>query len=113
MVVALALTSCRSSSPAAGGPRADHARIGLIEWEITASAGKLVAGPVTLQVTNAGTTAHDLRVQGRRAVAQTVILAPGQSATLAVDLTGERQVQLWCTVAGHRAQGMHRRIPVS
>jgi hypothetical protein len=31
---------------------------------------------------------------------------------LNLDLTGERQVVLWCTVSGHRAEGMHYRLRV-
>jgi uncharacterized cupredoxin-like copper-binding protein len=113
VVALLAFSACNGSTTQSGGPRSDHARVGLVEWEVTSSVRALAAGPVTLQVTNAGTTAHDLRVRGRRADKQTVVLAPGQTATLQVDLTGERQVELWCTVAGHRAEGMDRRIPVS
>ena len=95
------------------GPPAAAARIGLIEWEITASAPALVAGPVTLTVTNAGTTAHDLRLRTRRGDVHLGVLAPGQTSLLQADLTGERTVQLTCTVAGHRQQGMDRHIPVA
>jgi len=85
--------------------------VGLTEWQVTTSAGAF-APRVVLTVTNAGTTTHDLRVRGRRVDAHTPRLAPGQSANLEIDLTGERQVELSCTVPGHRSQGMSRRVPV-
>jgi hypothetical protein len=114
LVVTLAAAgACRSGgSPTAPGPAVARARVGLIEWQVTTTAGALVAGPVTLEVTNAGTTVHDLRIKGARADARTAQLAPGQATTLAVDLTGETRVELWCTVAGHRSEGMDTHLPV-
>jgi len=116
--VALALVvlaaGCGNSGPAAqaGLPQRD-ARMGLVEWEVTSSAGSLEGGPVTLEVTNAGTSAHDLRVTGPSTEAATAVLAPGEQATLLVDLAGESEVVLWCSLPGHRAQGMERRVPVA
>src|SRR6266849_547590 len=102
MLLALVTTAgCGGGSTGATGPAVAHARVGLVEWEITTTAGALVAGQVTLEVTNAGTTVHDLRVRGQRADGHTARLGPGQTETISVDLTGERRVELWCTVPGH------------
>lgn len=111
--VATTLAAC-SGSPASppGGTPAERARVGLVEWEVTTAAGALVKGPVVLVVTNAGTTEHDLRIRGRRTDATTPRLPSGGTAQLKVDLSGEREVELFCTVPGHRAQGMVRRLPV-
>jgi hypothetical protein len=109
----ITMSGCHGATPPAGGPPVAHARVGLIEWEITTTAGALTAGPVTLDVTNAGTTVHDLRIKGDRADGQTARLGPGQTATLTIDLAGERRVELWCTVPGHRSQGMDTHLPVT
>jgi hypothetical protein len=109
----LSMSACHGGTARASGPPVGRARVGLIEWEITTTAGALVAGPVTLDVTNAGTTVHDLRIKGDRADGQTARLGPGQTATLTVDLAGERRVELWCTVPGHRSQGMDTHLPVA
>ena len=71
------------------GPPASEARIGLVEWGFTSSARALVAGPVVLEVTNAGSTPHDMQVRvGDEVVAATPVLRPGESQTLRADLTG-------------------------
>jgi hypothetical protein len=89
-----------------------EARVGLVEWQVATSTSALNRGQVTLVVTNAGSTSHDLRVRGVRVDGRTRELSPGQKAVLSLDLTGERQVELWCTVPGHRAEGMHTKLAV-
>jgi hypothetical protein len=115
IVVACAFLAAACGGEEGGGvsgPPTAEARIGLIEWEVTSSAGALLDSRVTLVVTNAGSTAHDLRVRGDGVSARTPLLSPGQRATLTVDARGQRQLELWCGVAGHRAEGMHRTVPV-
>lgn len=111
--LAVLTAACGSTDADAAGPAASTTRVGLIDWEITTAAQTLQSGPVTLDVTNAGATEHDLRVSGERVDAATPVLAPGEQATLVVDLDGESRVLLWCSVPGHRAQGMERRLPVT
>lgn len=77
----LLVTGCGGGAAATQGPPATDARVGLMEWEVTSSAGALAAGPVTLEVTNAGTTAHDLRVAGDRAETAVATIVPGERAT--------------------------------
>lgn len=114
IALVMLVAGCGSSAPAApAGPARTDARLGLVEWEVTSSAGSLEGGPVTLEVTNAGTSAHDLRVTGASTEAATAVLAPGERATLLVDLAGESEVVLWCSLPGHRAQGMERRVPIA
>jgi hypothetical protein len=113
VVTLITMSGCRGGTARAGGPPVAQARVGLIEWEITTTARALAAGPVTLDVTNAGTTVHDLRIKGDRADGQTARLGPGQTATLTIDLAGERRVELWCTVPGHRSQGMDTHLSVA
>ncbi len=102
-------------TPVSGtGPPASEARIGLVEWGFTSSASALVAGPVVLEVTNAGSTPHDMQVLlGDEVVAATAVLRPGESETLRADLTGVRGAALMlCTLPGHRSQGMAEEIEV-
>src|SRR5713226_9570483 len=61
LLVLPTLTACGSAgAPLGTGPPVAFARVGLVEWRIATTAGALVGGPVTLEVTNAGSTAHDL-----------------------------------------------------
>lgn len=116
LVLALGLGACAPSpSPALGpGPASSQARIGLLEWGFTSSASALVAGPVELEVTNAGSTAHDMQVVvGDEVLAGTRVLRPGETQVLRADLTGVDEVSvLLCTLPGHRAQGMVDQIEV-
>ncbi len=112
----LTLTACaQPASPTrAAGPPASQARIGLVEWGFTSSASALVAGPVELEVTNAGSTPHDMQViVGEQVVAATKVLRPGETQTLRADLTGaEKASILLCTLPGHESQGMVEQIEV-
>lgn len=114
---ALALLSgCAVSthaSPAVTGLPAHVLRIGLVEWAVQVQARPLAAGLATFLVTNAGTTRHDLRAAGPAGAVQTPLLAPGQSAVLHMRVTAGERLLLWCTVPGHRAQGMHAKIMVA
>lgn len=94
-------------------PPAAEARVGLVEWDITASVTRLAAGPVTIEVTNAGTPAQDLRIEADgRQPAATPLLDPWQRTTLTADVADAKQVLLTCTLPGHAAQGMRRQLPV-
>lgn len=115
-LLALSLGACAPpATPArAAGPPASQLRIGLVEWGFTSSSSALVAGPVELQVTNAGSTSHDLQLLvGDEVVAATQTLRPGESQTLRADLTGASgAATLLCTLPGHESQGMVERIEV-
>jgi hypothetical protein len=113
MVLLVVLASgCGSPSVQSAGPPAERARLGLIEWDITTSSEVLAEGDVELVVTNAGATVHDLRLVGERTDAHIDVLEPGEAASVQLELEGERQLQMWCTVPGHRTQGMERSLTV-
>lgn len=82
-------------------------RVGLTEWSIEVSSSRVVPGRVRLVVTNAGATEHDLVVAGKLGSWSTHDLAPGQRARLVVRARGGEVLRLWCSMPGHRAQGMH------
>jgi hypothetical protein len=88
-------------------------RVGLTEWTIEVSRSEVNPGRLRLLVTNAGATVHDLVVQGRRGTWETPDLRPGQQARLDVRAVPHETLQLWCSMPGHRAQGMHTTLTAS
>ncbi|MEZ7125659.1 cytochrome c maturation protein CcmE [Nonomuraea sp. AD125B] len=87
-------------------PPVASTRVGLTEWAVTVGDPVLRPGPVTLEVTNAGSTAHDLIVTGIGVSAHTPVLAPGQTATLRLDAPSGALLTLVCGVTGHETLGM-------
>jgi len=80
----------------------------------------LPAGPITFRVTNAGAVKHDFKIcsapvagTAKNACAgqKTIMLKPGQSATLRVVLKKGRYEYL-CSTPGHAAEGMKGLIGV-
>ena len=59
-------------------------------------------GTVTLMVHNAGTMAHDLKLNGETG---TMMLAPGESEEITLGPISAT-TQAWCTVPGHKEAGM-------
>jgi hypothetical protein len=110
------LSSCaadRSDGAARGDVRPAHAiRVGLSEWTIALAPAVARAGRITLTVTNAGGTGHDLVVAGRDGSWATKELAPGQRTTLVVRGRAGERLHLWCSIPGHRLQGMDTHLPV-
>ena len=78
------------------------------EFTLTLSRTHLKAGPAILEVDNFGQDPHDLRVQriGAHHIAGTPVVPPGGRAELALNLPPGRY-SLWCSIADHRARGMH------
>jgi hypothetical protein len=88
-------------------------RVGLTEWTISTSSPSTPPGRVALVVTNAGGTEHDLVVRGRAGRWETPDLAPGQQSRLVVRARPGETLRLWCSMPGHRTQGMHTTLTVS
>jgi FtsP/CotA-like multicopper oxidase with cupredoxin domain len=74
--------------------------------------GDLMAspGPVTLQVTNAGTMEHDLTIE--QLGKTTGSIAPGTTVTLELGTLDAGDYEVICTVAGHEASGMTTTLQV-
>jgi uncharacterized cupredoxin-like copper-binding protein len=129
-VVALAIASCccagceeeeqaTGSAPVTAqqtareaSPSARQVRVGLTEWTISTSSSTAPAGRVTLVVTNAGGTEHDLVVRGRAGSWETPDLDPGQQSRLQVRGRPGEVLKMWCSMPGHRAQGMHTTLRI-
>ena len=116
MLSVSALAGCAAQAtnvPAPTGPPASTVRVGLVEWGFTRSASALVAGPVELDVTNAGSTPHDVQVlDGDKVLARSQILRPGEQQTLHIDATGLSGVTFLCTMPGHESEGMVDEVKV-
>jgi uncharacterized cupredoxin-like copper-binding protein len=108
----LAGLACTSAADAPAVRPVTTMAVGLTEFAIGTSAERLADGTVTLEVTNAGATAHDLRVVGADVDVSTAILAPGTATTLRVDAVDERILTLWCTLPSHRSRGMETTLTV-
>ncbi len=63
------------------------------------------AGVVEFRVQNAGSVPHALEVESEDLEEETEEIAPGESATLKVELA-EGTYELYCPVGDHEAQGM-------
>lgn len=106
-----------AAQPAA--PVRPPARVQVVarEFSYGLSRGAVPAGPVIVELVNAGQDAHDLRL---RRVGGTHVFAwptaqPGTHVDREIRLAPGRYV-LWCAIADHRERGMHavlvvRRVP--
>ena len=110
--LAMVIVGCAPATQPTPGPPTDDARIGLTEWDITSSATALTAGMITLEITNAGATTHDLRVSNGDLQEVSPVLSPGETAELVFRAVGDDAITLWCSLPGHRQQGMERQLPV-
>lgn len=115
---AAALTGCAGAAGAPGqapaGPPVSALRIGLLEYRLALSAAAVVAGPVSITVTNAGSAEHDVRlVQAGRTLGATAVLPPGGREVLQVQVVAGAPVELDCTVGGHARAGMVATLDVA
>ncbi len=117
LVLVVVLAGC-GGRPAAvappGGPPVSELRIGLSEYRLQLSAGRLAPGQVVVTVTNAGSAAHDVRLrQGGAVLGGTSLLSPGAREDLRIQVAAGRPVVLDCTVAGHAEAGMTASLAVA
>lgn len=96
------------NGPADAEPASGQLRVGLDDYHIRIPTEAIEPGPLRLEVHNVGADQHDLRIDSDgQKIANTRRLRQGQDATLTVDISSDvDEVTLWCTVAGHRNQGM-------
>ena len=117
MLAAVLLTGCSagtSAAPAPSGPPVSDLRVGLLEYEFALSAGAVRPGPVTVTVTNAGSTGHDVRFyQAEDEIGIVRELSPGEREQLRLEVRAGDPLRLDCTVRGHLAAGMTVRLAVA
>ncbi len=69
-------------------------------------------GTYTFEATNDGGTDHALEIEGNGVEEETDTIAPGESASVTVDLQSGTY-EMYCPIDGHRDQGMEGEITVS
>ncbi|MFF0243772.1 hypothetical protein ACWEU6_02105 [Streptosporangium sandarakinum] len=94
------------------GEPVSRTNVGLTEWRVGVRDPVLAPGRVALDVTNAGTTAHDLVVTGPGVSARTPVLPPGGTFVLRFTARPGTRLEFFCSVAGHDGMGMrtHARV---
>jgi plastocyanin len=97
-----------------GGAAPARVQVVAKEYSFTLSRLHVKAGSATFELANFGQDPHDLRLQraGARHIAGLGVVAPGKRADLTLKLLAGRY-SLWCSVANHRALGMHATLVVS
>jgi uncharacterized cupredoxin-like copper-binding protein len=108
MATALVVAIRGPAAAASSGTERTVAEIELSEFSITGDL-EVPAGPVTLQVTNSGTVAHNLSLVGGPS---TPDLNPGESSTLNLGDLEAGTYQLICTIPGHESSGMFAELTV-
>ena len=113
--LSLLLAACGgSSSPSAGdGPVLQTIQISEKEYSLdpgTVTVSK--TGTYELRVTNNGTIAHALEVEGNGVEEKTGDIQPGAGATLRVTLAKDGSYEMYCPNDGHRGQGMQGMVTV-
>jgi hypothetical protein len=88
------------------------------EWSLWPSRSSVPAGKVTVQLWNRGMDAHDLRIRrldaGGTMVGRAQDVAIAQSGQLHQSTwrLGRGAYELYCSMPGHAARGMHVRLRV-
>jgi hypothetical protein len=107
LVVALAL-----AAPATAAAPA-RLQVAAQEFSFTLSRQTIKAGPAIIELANFGEDPHDLRLRrvgGTRTYAIGTV-QPGEVSDLETKLKAGKFV-LWCSIADHRARGMHAVLTV-
>jgi uncharacterized cupredoxin-like copper-binding protein len=84
------------------------------EWSLWPSRTSLPVGRVTVQLYNRGEDAHDLRIRrvGHRGPTQTVAVTQSGQLGQATWRLARGTYELYCSLSGHRAKGMHVTLQV-
>ena len=112
--LAWALTGCGAEQQPVASVAEDVLRVGLDDYEVRTGADAIATGELRLEVRNVGGDGPDLRIDaGGAELAATEVLARGEAAELVVDVPAAvDELELWCTLPGHRSQGMTMTVPV-
>lgn len=83
-----------------------------VEYRIELQKTTFTPGTYTFEVFNKGTIVHNLNVQGGGSTESSQDIQPGSSGSVTAELKTGTYV-LYCSIPGHRQQGMQQKITVS
>ena len=94
-------------------PAPARVQVGADEYGYTLSRATIKAGPAIVQLANYGEDEHDLRLRriGGTRTYRVGTVAPGRVGELEARFLPGR-FRLWCSLADHRARGMHATLIV-
>jgi uncharacterized cupredoxin-like copper-binding protein len=79
--------------------------------ELDAADATVKAGSVTFDVSNDGSTVHNLEIEGNGVEEETEDLQPGDTGELTVDLQ-PGSYEMYCSIDGHEDLGMKGEVTV-
>lgn len=114
LCVGLPVTAVARTSPSPA-----HLLVYAQEWSLWPSSGSVPAGTVDVELWNRGEDAHDLRIRHLGAAGQmvgpvdgTVRVTPSGGISHAVWHLQAGHYEIYCSLPGHLAMGMHAKITV-
>jgi hypothetical protein len=108
VAAALLLAAAIVPLTAAAAPAPARLQVSADEFSLALSRTSLKSGPAIVELVNYGEDDHDLALRRVARGARTYrigIVLPGRTGDLEARLL-PGTYRLWCTLAGHRAQGM-------
>lgn len=109
MISAVLVFGRESKSATAEGKKVAVAEV---EYKIELPKTSFAPGTYTFIATNKGSVVHNLNVKGAGSTEATQDIQPGSNSTVTVELkTGS--YDLYCSIPGHRENGMEQKITVS
>jgi len=99
---------------AAAAPPPARIQVTAAEFGLTLSRSSIRSGPAVVELVDLGEDDHDLalRRSGGTRTYRIGLVHPGQTGELEARLRAGRYL-LWCTLADHRARGMHATLRVT
>ncbi len=108
-LIALLASACGGGPSQSSSPPRQTVQVTEKEFSITPTTITVAqAGTYAFKVTDDGQITHAFQIGS----AKTSAIAPGQSATLTVDLPHKGRYQAFCPIDGHRSKGMQATIDV-
>ena len=109
MVAAVEIFGKSSESEAAASQKV---KVTEVEYKIQLPKTTLTRGRYEFEVENKGKIPHNLTVAGAGATEHTQDIDAGKSSTLTVELK-HGTYDFYCSIPGHKAQGMDQKVTVS
>jgi plastocyanin len=100
-----------TDAPAESPDRGTVVTVVATEFALAPSEATFAPGPYTFVLDNQGSMTHDLVVEGPGVEAAASPAGSGQTSEVTVELEAGEYI-LWCSIGGHRAQGMEVTITV-